>query len=242
MKLLRQLKARFGRGRLSPLEAYDLWADSYDEQPDNLMFCLDGEAMAELAQLADLRDKRLLDMGCGTGRHWPLFLRFRPKSLIGCDISPAMLARLQGKFPGAATRLVKDARVSFQADASIDVVISTLTLGHIADPEPVLADWSRILAPGGCLLISEFHPEALMRGAERSFSHAGRTLRVRNYPHPLADLRRALAGLGLREIGSRERVVDASMADWYAGGGSMETFRAFLGTPIYFALLARKAA
>ncbi len=241
MKLFRQLGAFFSRGRLSASRAYRLWAATYDEQPDNLMFRIDEEAVVELAHEAELKDKRLLDMGCGTGRHWPFFQSLGPVSLLGCDLSPAMLARLKAKFPGADTRLVKDARVPFLPDASIDVVISTLTIGHIDEPEAVLADWCRVLVPGGCLLLTEFHPEALARGAERSFCFGNRVLRVRNFAHPLPELRRTLSHLGLRVRILREQAVEESMAEWYPDG-RLDTYRAFLGIPVHYALLAEKPA
>src|ERR1700759_294516 len=53
-------------------EAYDIWAESYDDQPDNLMFYLDSQLFSGFILNVDLKGKNVADIGCGTGRHWPL--------------------------------------------------------------------------------------------------------------------------------------------------------------------------
>jgi len=85
------MKMRFFRRparRVAPLKGYDLWAPTYDAQPDNVVLALESPLFAQL--LADVRIEAgvVVDIGCGTGRHWPEILSRGPAKLIGVDPSP----------------------------------------------------------------------------------------------------------------------------------------------------------
>ena len=88
-----------------PEMAYDLWAVSYDSQPDNLMLALDEEVFYGLLNHININNKLIADVGCGTGRHWKKILDNEPKKLIGFDVSEEMLKMLQQKFPEMLIRL-----------------------------------------------------------------------------------------------------------------------------------------
>ena len=88
--------------------AYDIWSDSYDCQPGNLMLDLDELIFSGLIKDIDIRNKRVADIGCGTGRHWQkLYEKSRLHSL-GFDVSQGMLHQLKRKFPSAITHLTTD--------------------------------------------------------------------------------------------------------------------------------------
>lgn len=115
--------------------------------------------------------ERLLDVGCGPGRH-ALALADAGLDVVGVDISPDFIAladeataALSG--PGRATFVVADAR---QLDLTgFDAVISlcqgafglaggpgsSTTTGRELD-EPILASMARALRPGGRLAVSAF--------------------------------------------------------------------------------------
>src|SRR5689334_12837369 len=84
-------------------EAYDLWCDDYDLQPDNLMMALDEEILTGFLKKIIITNKKIADVGCGTGRHWQRILSQQPASLSGFDISDGMLKKLKEKFPAAHT-------------------------------------------------------------------------------------------------------------------------------------------
>ena len=150
-------------------EAYDLWAGSYDRQPGNLMLDLDADLVKELLAPVSLRGRELVDLGCGTGRHWPLLLEMQPAGLRGFDSSPGMIDRLKEKFNGAQAFVSDGPALPGVADGSVDLLISTLTIAHIEAPAAYFKEWHRVLKPGGLVLITDYHPEALARGAKRTF-------------------------------------------------------------------------
>lgn len=99
---------------------------------------------------------RLLDIGTGTGRVVEL-LAPRVRQALGVDASKAMLAlaraRLSGPgFAHCAVRLADMYRLPL-ADQSFDTVVLQMVLHHAEDPAGAVAEATRVLAPGGRLLV-----------------------------------------------------------------------------------------
>jgi ubiquinone/menaquinone biosynthesis C-methylase UbiE len=63
-------KLSFLSSEMVPKEAYDIWSESYDLQPGNLMLDLDERIFSGLIEHIDFYNKTVADIGCGTGRHW----------------------------------------------------------------------------------------------------------------------------------------------------------------------------
>jgi ArsR family transcriptional regulator len=101
-------------------------------------------------------DIRLLDIGTGTGRVLEL-LAPRVRQALGVDASKAMLAlaraRLSGPgFAHTAVRLADMYRLPL-ADQSFDAVVLQMVLHHAEDPAGAVREATRVLAPGGTLLL-----------------------------------------------------------------------------------------
>jgi ubiquinone/menaquinone biosynthesis C-methylase UbiE len=235
------LKKRFsGSKELAPSRAYDLWAGAYDAQPGNLMLDMDEELFGNLLDQAKLTGQCVVDIGCGTGRHWKKILRKNPSKLVGYDVSAGMLEKLKEKFPGAETHLLTDHRLKELADASCGLVVSTLTIAHIEDIEPVMKEWNRVLQPGGEIIITDYHPEALSRGGKRTFRHGNKILAVRNYIHPVEKVRQMARQRGWTELRFSEKVIDDSVKGYYEKQNALELFEQFREVPIIYGLHFKK--
>lgn len=121
---------------------------------------------------------RILDIGCGTGFFTRLLrTRFRRARITALDISEAMLQqtrRAQGRrlpWHGRNDHCAGDAAALPFRNATFDLVCSNLAMQWVPEPEAMLAEMRRVLAPGGLMLFSTF----------------GR--------RTLAELRQALAGI-----------------------------------------------
>ncbi|HJW10064.1 MAG TPA: class I SAM-dependent methyltransferase [Holophagaceae bacterium] len=101
----------------------------------------------------------VLDAGCGHGRSMVLLAeRFRPDRIVGVDADPRMpaWARPATARLGCDVDLrVADAGNTGLPDASVDLVFCHQTLHHLVDQEAALAEFHRVLRPGGFLLLAE---------------------------------------------------------------------------------------
>jgi ubiquinone/menaquinone biosynthesis C-methylase UbiE len=199
------LRTGFRVRRLSPREAYRLWSETYDTQPNNPVLALEQEIFDDLLSGASIRERDVVDIGCGTGRHWDQLLSHRPRVLHGVDSSPEMLARLAARHPGAALHTRDGRRLREFGDASFDCVVSTLMLGHVRDAQEELREWIRLLKPGGEVIYTDFHPDALLKGAKRTFPYRRRTFEVESYIHDVETLRAMFRLLNLQTIRFEQR-------------------------------------
>ncbi|KAF7353928.1 Methyltransferase small domain-containing protein [Mycena venus] len=81
------------------LEAYDLWAKTYDSD-GNVLQLLDNELIDEvLPALLFQPLETIVDFGCGTGRNTEKLLRYpNIQQIFGLDGTPAMLAQAKSRM------------------------------------------------------------------------------------------------------------------------------------------------
>jgi len=231
---------QYGAEKEAP-EAYDIWAGGYDCQPGNLMLYLDEEIFSGLLAITEVKGKTIIDVGCGTGRHWPQLLDQGPAELVGYDVSGGMLSQLKKKFPFADTRLATDNRLQDIKDATIDLVISTLTLAHIRNMEEAFEAWSRILRPGGELILTDYHPSLLGAGGKRDFTSGGRKVVIRNHVHPVHKVRQAAGKYHLHILSFKEKFVDESVRAFYVNQQALALYDRFRGLPLIYGMHMRRS-
>jgi SAM-dependent methyltransferase len=99
---------------------------------------------------------RILDIPCGTGRHANALAR-EGFDIIGLDLQPAYLHTARAE--GTATYAAADMRALPIADGSIDLVLNMWnSLGYFpdaADEAATLAEFRRVLRPGGVVLVQQ---------------------------------------------------------------------------------------
>ena len=189
--------------RVPAVEGYALWAGHWDQTPSPIV-ALEERLLA--LRLAGLRPRRAVDVGCGTGR-WTQRL-----GAVGVDASPEMLA-IAARKPGLRGRLaIGDVLAVPLATGCADLVLCALTLGHVRDHARAMRELGRILAPGGTLLLTDFHPSAAAQGWRRTFRHENSVYELENHPYTVSQLCEADAGLALVDrveaaIGEPEREV-----------------------------------
>ena len=239
MPLLNRLKESLfpkHKKETEPAEAYDQWSAEYDSQPDNLMLALDEQLVAALFEEINLESKVIADIGCGTGRHWEKIRNQNPKKIFGYDVSAGMLAMLKQKYPESETFLLKDNILPGLENYACDLIISTLTIAHIQDLAGALKEWHRVLKPGGSLLITDYHPVALRKGARRTFRHQNKTIAIRNYIHPIEKLSELTGQLGLQRVRLMERKIDEEVKHYYVKQQAVAIYEKFYGTPIIYGI------
>jgi ubiquinone/menaquinone biosynthesis C-methylase UbiE len=111
------------------------------------------------AMLPDLRDRRVVDLGCGFG--W--FCRFAREAgaaqVLGVDVSENMLARAREMTadPVITYRRADLETLTLTEDA-YDLAYSSLTLHYLVNLPALFAQVYRALMPGGRFVFSIEHP------------------------------------------------------------------------------------
>ena len=96
-----------------------------------------------------------LDVGCGTG-FLSLELAALRHRVVGIDLAPTMLELARGKAAaqGLSARFeAADAEQLPYPGGTFDLVISRHVLWTLPHPEAAIADWVRVLRPGGRLAV-----------------------------------------------------------------------------------------
>ena len=133
-------------------QVFDQFAANFDAQLATLKYCapelVTGALRAALPAPSAQFD--IADLGCGTGLCGPL-LRPWSRTLVGCDLSAAMLARAAPRQ--AYDQLLKAELVQFLVDrpGAFDVLVSADTLIYFGELAPVFAAAHAALRPGGML-------------------------------------------------------------------------------------------
>jgi SAM-dependent methyltransferase len=105
------------------------------------------------------RYPKLIDIGCGFGHAFDeLAKRFSPDVIVGADADLDLQARARAAAAAcsAPVRLhsVNAARIDLPND-EFDLVFCHQTLHHIVEQDAAMAEFFRILKPGGVLLFAE---------------------------------------------------------------------------------------
>jgi len=98
----------------------------------------------------------VLDVGCGTGVLLPAILETFPQAtcVIEADFALAMLQENARKVRQPVVhRVCADAAMLPVADGRFDLVLCFGILPHLADGRAALAEWLRVLKPGGAVAV-----------------------------------------------------------------------------------------
>jgi phosphoethanolamine N-methyltransferase len=153
----------------------------YDEAMQTLLQIIWGDGflspggageIARLLEGSDLSGCTILDIGCGLGAIDEILVStYHAASVIGIDIDPVLLARMQARLEraGLSDRIrgqtVQGTGPLPFADASFDVVFSKDSLVQIPDKAAVFAEILRVLRPGGRFIASDW-----LRGGTAPYS------------------------------------------------------------------------
>ena len=207
---------------ISAREGYALWAETWDATPSPIVALERRHLLPWLRRLTELP---CVDIGCGTGR-WAAEL-----GALGFDLSNEMLARA-AKKPGLAGRLAAADGVALPiATGAAQSALCCLTLAHIRRRDATVSELTRILAPGGALIITDFHAAGAARGWKRTFRYNGVLYELENYPYTLDELRSTAEPLGLVLHESVDAVIGEPEREIFARAGRLELFHPATETP-----------
>jgi len=133
---------------LSSEEGYNLVAGRYDEKEGYLNSF---EQKKLLPLLGNIRGKKILDAGAGTGRLAVELAKFPGAKVTALDVSAEMLDRLKKKNQNIEC-VVGDAENLPFMSGSFDVVLAAFLMVHLKDPRRFFDEAYRVLKDGGIFL------------------------------------------------------------------------------------------
>jgi malonyl-CoA O-methyltransferase len=176
-------------------QGYDRWAPIYDGTVNSTVF-VDDAAFPPV--WAHLTGKRVLELGCGTGRH-TIRLARAGNAVTGLDLSPGMLTEARKKLDGFDNVALIEGDLLTTPLTGFDAVVTALVLEHIADLDVFFAGAAHALNADGKLFLSEIHPDRIAAGTQANFVDAatGEAVRLTSFAHAEADILAAAARAGL---------------------------------------------
>ena len=124
-------------------------------------------------EFTKLEPARIIDIGCGTGYFTRLLRgKYKKSMIVAVDLSEAMVRKtraahgLRMPWQGRHLHTATDAVSLPFKSGSFDLVCSNLTMQWIANPEHMLQEMRRVLAPGGLMLFSTFGRRTLFEFRE----------------------------------------------------------------------------
>lgn len=169
----------------------------------------------ELLKGVELKDKEVLDVGCGTGILSLHSLKQGAARVVGGDLSEYMLNQCRIKANAANYSEAQLELRQFDTESlpfdnnSFDVVTSSMVLGIVPDQKKAIAEMVRVLKPGGLVAFSTHGPNYYREGIEASFKAASiYTLgyRIEFWPRKKPEIRRMLERANLVDINTYQLV------------------------------------
>ena len=130
--------------------AYDRWFDSAWGR-----YAFEVERVVLERVVGPLDGRRILDVGCGTGR-FTAAMEQHAGSVVALDFDPAMLA-VAAQHVKAPLFVADGACLPF-GDAIFDVTVAVTLCEFVAEPHSIIGELNRVTRPGGRIAVGALNP------------------------------------------------------------------------------------
>jgi SAM-dependent methyltransferase len=172
-----------------------------------------------------------LDVGCGEGR-LVRELATRGYDVVGLDGSEALIAEARRAHPDGRYEVAQIDALPVD-DGAAALVVCVNVLPHVHDLGGAAAEFARVLAPGGTLLIGTIHPVA----QAGTYDEETRELRMRDY----YDREPEAVPLGGHTVHHQRRTIEEYLRTLLAAGFALTDLREVPGhdgtVPLYLDLV-----
>lgn len=138
---------------------WDRRAATFDDEPQHGIHTDEQRDrwLEVLAEWTGETPRQVLDVGCGTGVV-SLLLAALGHDVTGVDVAPGMLAEARSKAAAAGQPIEfcrGDAESLPVADDAVELLAARHLVWTLPSPESALAEWRRVVEPGGRVLLIE---------------------------------------------------------------------------------------
>ena len=168
---------------------YSIWAKKYDSSsPDNLIIVLEEKYLKEF--FGKVKDKDILDLGCGTGRH-AITLAKKGAKVTAIDFTNAMIKRAKDKAKKARLDIdfEKADITKYSSKKKFDLIISMLVQDHIQNLNSCINVINKASKLGTEVVISNIHPNIIFHDLKkgRGLGWLIEGYKTNQYYHPIEE-------------------------------------------------------
>ncbi|QDV50275.1 class I SAM-dependent DNA methyltransferase [Gimesia fumaroli] len=206
---------------LNPM--YSDHADDYAAAIRNNSYNAHYERPSLLALLPDLKEKAVIDLGCGPGVYAE-YLLSQGARVTAVDRSPEMVALVKQNLGEAVACYEQDLVLGLpqEADGVYNLAICPLAIHYLEDFTPLFRDVRRVLKPGGLFVFSTHHPFVdypfspsgnyfLTEKIVDEWDTVGRPVKVEFYRRPLSAIIQPVLEAGMMLVALSEGKPDPQM-------------------------------
>ena len=144
---------------------YDIYGKEYqktrEEKHKSRLYNEFLEVPCMIKAVGKIRNKTLLDIGCGAGIHIKNYLKAGAKC-SGIDLSKTMIELAKQNCPNVDFKIGSMTKLPFK-NSSFDIVTASLSIDYIASLKPIFKEVNRVLRKGGLFYYSNESPIASTR-------------------------------------------------------------------------------
>lgn len=134
--------------------------EDFTEKDDSYSYVIEWPCIQKM--LPPLKNKRILDLGCGTGRFSFLFEKENPLSVLGVDLSEQMLniAKVKARNRGSKVKFIRGdiSNSEIYNNQKFDFIFSSTTFHYIKDLIGLFINIYNALEDKGVCVLSLMHP------------------------------------------------------------------------------------
>jgi SAM-dependent methyltransferase len=218
-------------------EGYSRWAATYDSFPNPLL-ALEERCLTPMLPL--IKDKLVLDLGCGTGRWLQKLFTLGARTGIGIDISAAMLQRAVMKAEIAEHLVRADCSRLPLIPSHFDFAICSFALGYLEDLRAFTREAAFSLKPGADVIVSDIHPHAYAQGWRTGFRDRRTRIEIQNKEYSIADVLDSFGSSGLACYCLTSEWLAVAEKPLFVRAGKEHVFEAACSVPAIFIARFRK--
>jgi malonyl-CoA O-methyltransferase len=166
--------------RISAREGYKLWAATYDADANPLL-ALEERELEPL--VPDPGGRRVLDLGCGTGRWLHKIMSRGPRLALGVDFTAEMAHRAAAHGGLKGRVILADCLLIPLKARAVDLVVCSFTLSHLVDIRFIARELRRASCPSAEVFITDLHPVAQAKGWRCGFRHKAGRVEIETFIH-----------------------------------------------------------
>lgn len=190
---------------------YDRWSTVYDHDANPLQALEEPIVVDQIGPVAGLR---VLDLGCGTGRH-ALRLAAEGARVTAVDFSEGMLAEARRKpLADRVEFVVHDLGKPLPFENEFDLVVCGLVLEHIEDLSGFYRELARVARRSGRVVVSFMHSAMFAKGSQARFTdpETDELVQVESTPYTVSEAVMAALAAGFTIENLSEHSPDEAFA------------------------------